>query len=184
MATIIGEQLSWGHGPTMLDVFLEPTCGHCGRAFGKIQALLAAAGEDRLTVRIYLQSQPWHLFSPVVCRAILAAAATDGGKAAAWAVMEKVYDHREDFIAAEHCKGPNLSLSPADIVSRILSLTGLDLASTFDLKAVTNELKRHARIARQNGVHGSPTFVVDGLINDGMGSRDEIAKWLNDLGLG
>jgi protein-disulfide isomerase len=53
----------------------------------------------------------------------------------------------------------------------------------FELKAVTNEMKRHAKIARQNGVHGSPTFIVNGLINDGMGSRDEIGKWLVDLGL-
>ena len=183
MATFIGDALTWGHGPTTLDVFLEPTCGHCGRAFGKLPALLEAAGEDQLTVRIFLQSQPWHLFSPVICRAILAAAATDGGKGAAWDIFEKVFAHREDFIATEHCKGANMQVSPVEILSRIKALTGVDLTEQFELKAVTNEMKRHAKIARQNGVHGSPTFIVNGLINDGMGSRDEIGKWLVDLGL-
>ncbi|MFT4047550.1 MAG: hypothetical protein QM661_12770 [Solimonas sp.] len=33
------DALSGGHGPRMLDVFLEPTCPHSVRAFGKLDEL-------------------------------------------------------------------------------------------------------------------------------------------------
>ncbi|CDZ73448.1 Hypothetical protein NGAL_HAMBI2610_50800 [Neorhizobium galegae bv. orientalis] len=44
----IYEKLEWGHGPRILDVFLEPTCPFCTLAFGKLKPLLDQAGEDRI----------------------------------------------------------------------------------------------------------------------------------------
>jgi protein-disulfide isomerase len=184
MTDVRCDELSWGRGPRVLDVFLEPTCPHCSRAFGKLRPLLEAAGEDRLTLRLRMQSQPWHLFSGVVTRAILAASTTEGGKAAAWRVMEEVYAHRDDFVCVDHSSGPNLEASLAEMLRRIEALTGLELGEAFGRKEVTTAMTRHARFARQNGIHVSPTFMVDGLVNDRMGSRDAIAKWLDDIGLG
>ena len=54
-------------------MFLEPTCPYSVKAFGKLDDLLAQAGEDRITVKIRLQSQPWHMYSGVISRCILAA---------------------------------------------------------------------------------------------------------------
>ena len=184
MTDVRCDELSWGRGPRVLDVFLEPTCPHCARAFGKLMPLLEAAGEDRLTMRVRIQSQPWHLFSGVVSRAVLAASATEGGKAPAWQVMEQVYAHREEFVCVDHSSGPNLEVSPGEMLRRVEALTGLELGTAFERQEVTTALMRHARFARQNGIHVSPTFMVDGLVNDGMGSRDEVAKWLDDIGLG
>ena len=67
------DPLSWGHGPRVFEMFLEPTCPYSVKAFGKIDDLLAQAGEDRITVKIRLQSQPWHLYSGVITRCIFAA---------------------------------------------------------------------------------------------------------------
>ena len=64
--------LSLGHGPTEVEFFLEPTCPYSKRTFEKLPALVAALGEDKVTVRIRFNSQPWHLYSGVVTRAILA----------------------------------------------------------------------------------------------------------------
>jgi hypothetical protein len=44
------DPLVWGHGPTVLEVFLEPTCPFSVKAFGKLDGLLDQVGEDRLTV--------------------------------------------------------------------------------------------------------------------------------------
>jgi predicted DsbA family dithiol-disulfide isomerase len=177
------EKLEWGHGPRILDVFLEPTCPFCTLAFGKLKPLLDQAGEDRITIRIHMHSQPWHLFSGVVVRAILAASAMPGGKQAAWDVMVKIFENRDDFICIDHNSGPNMDASPAEILQRIHALTGLDLRPAFERKEVTDVMKWHARFARQNGIHMSPTFIVDGLVNDKMSSGDEVGKWMADLGL-
>lgn len=53
------DPLAWGHGPRVLEAFLEPTCPFSVKAFGKLDELLAQAGEDRITVKLRLQSQPW-----------------------------------------------------------------------------------------------------------------------------
>jgi hypothetical protein len=109
------DPLVWGHGPRVFEVFLEPTCPFSVRAFGKLEDLLDQAGEDRITIKIRLQSQPWHMYSGVIVRCILAASTLDGGKAAAKSVMAAVATHREEFEFDHHCSGPNLDTTPNDI---------------------------------------------------------------------
>ena len=45
------DPLVWGHGPRVFEVFLEPTCPFSVKAFGKLDDLLAQAGEDRIAVK-------------------------------------------------------------------------------------------------------------------------------------
>ena len=177
------EDLVWGQGPRVLEIFLEPTCPFSARAFAKLKPLLQRVGEEKLSIRILLHSQPWHIFSSVVTRAILAASGREDGKEAAYKVMSQVFEHREDFVCTDHCRGSNMDCSPSEILARIRSFTDLDLRQEFEQKEVTDLMKRHTRYARQNGIHGSPTFMVNGLVNDKMSSGDEIDKWIDDLGL-
>jgi hypothetical protein len=60
------DPLVRGHGPRVFEVFLEPTCPFSVEAFGKLEDLLDQAGEDRVTVKVRLQSQPWHMYSAVI----------------------------------------------------------------------------------------------------------------------
>jgi hypothetical protein len=50
------------------------------------------------------------------------------------------------------------------------------------LPALNREMKWHAKYARQNGIHTTPTFMVDGLVNAGMSSGDTVEAWLAQLG--
>jgi hypothetical protein len=90
MADWKAAELAWGRGPRVFEMFLEPTCPYSKKALGKIKEVLSAVGEDRITVKIRLQSQPRHLYSGVIVRAILAASTLDNGREAAWRVMEAV----------------------------------------------------------------------------------------------
>jgi protein-disulfide isomerase len=171
------DPLAWGHGPRVFEMFLEPTCPFSVRAFGKIDALLAAAGEDRVTVRIRLQSQPWHMFSGVVVRCVVAASTLPGGKEAAKSVMAAVAAHREEFEFDHHCTGPNRDATPNDIIARIERYSGVQLAAAFAIPDLDREIKWHCKYARQNGIHVSPTFMIDGLVQPGMGSGDAVEEW-------
>jgi len=75
------DPLEWGHGPRVFEVFLEPTCPFSVRAFGKLDTLLAEAGQDRITIKLRLQSQPWHMYSGVVTRCVIAASTLPAGSA-------------------------------------------------------------------------------------------------------
>ena len=37
---------------------------------------------------------------------------------------------------------------------------------------------RHCKYARQNGIHVSPTFMIDGLVQADMSSGDAISDWV------
>ena len=178
------DPLVWGHGPRVLEVFLEPTCPFSGRAFGKLDALLEQAGADRLTIQLRLNPQPWHAFSPTLTRAVLAAATTPGGKDAAKAVLAAIAAHRDEFEPSQHCQGPLLDRSPAQLLARVEELSGIALRAAFEDPALTTDVKWQAKYARQNGIHVTPTFMVDGLVAPDFSSGDAVEVWLGKLGLG
>ncbi len=175
------DPLVWGRGPRVFEVFLEPTCPFSVRAFGKLDDLLAEAGEDRITVKIRLQSQPWHMYSGVIVRCILAASTLEGGKRAAKSVMAAVAAHREEFEFERHCRGDNMNATPNDIIARIEGYSGMKLAEAFAIPDLDREIKWHCKYARQNGIHVSPTFMIDGLVETGLGSGDAVSDWVTRL---
>ena len=175
------DPLVWGHGPRVFEVFLEPTCPFSARAFGKLDDLLTQAGEHRITVKIRLQSQPWHMYSGVIVRCILAASTLEGGKAAAKSVMAAVAAHREEFEFERHCSGPNMNVTPNDIIARIERYSGVQLAEAFAIPDLDREIKWHCKYARQNGIHVSPTFMIDGLVQADISSGDAVADWASRL---
>jgi hypothetical protein len=175
------DPLSWGRGPRLFEVFLEPTCPYSGRAFGKLDETLQSAGEDRITIKIRLQSQPWHMYSGVIVRCILAASTLPGGKAAAKTVLAAVAAHREEFEFARHCGGPNMDATPNEIIARIEEYSGVPLADAFAIPDLDREVKWHCKYARQNGIHVSPTFMIDGLMQPDMGSGDAVSAWVTRL---
>jgi hypothetical protein len=177
------EPLEFGRGPTELEVFLEPTCPFSKTAFGKLRPLIDAVGEDRLTIRIRFVSQPWHLFSGIVTRTILAASATPGGKETALKAMHGVYEHREEFEFEDHSSGPNMHRTPTEIIADISKLAGADLSAAFRYPSVGAALRWHTRYARQNGVHFSPTFSVNRIVNPNISSGQKIEEWVTQLGL-
>jgi protein-disulfide isomerase len=173
------DPLVWGHGPRVFEVFLEPTCPFSVKAFGKLDALLAQAGEDRITIKVRLQSQPWHMYSGVVVRCILAASTLANGKDAAKAVMAAVAAHRQEF--DQHCSGPNLDATPNDIIARIEDYSDAKLSEAFAFPDLDREIKWHCKYARQNGIHVSPAFMIDGLVQPDMSSGDEVSDWVSRL---
>ncbi len=181
MAGWKAAELEWGQGPRVFEMFLEPTCPYSNKAFGKIKEVLTAAGEDKITVKVRLQSQPWHLYSGVIVRAILAASTLDDGREAAWRVMEAVAAHRAEFEVERHCTGPNRAATPNDIIARIERYSGIKVAAAFDIPDLDRAVKRHCRYARQNGVHVSPTFMIDGLVQPELSSADAVSVWAQRL---
>ncbi|WP_158921035.1 thioredoxin [Acidisphaera sp. S103] len=171
------DPLTWGHGPRVFETFLEPTCPFSVRAFGKLDDLLAHAGPDRITIKIRLQSQPWHMYSGVIVRCIIAASTLPTGKAAAKSVMAAVAAHREEFEFAHHAGGPNMDATPNDIIARIERYSGIELAPAFAIPDLDREIKFHCKYARQNGIHVSPTFMIDGLVHPNISSGDSVADW-------
>ena len=175
------DALACGRGPREFEMFLEPTCPFSARAFEKLDETLSAAGEDRITVKIRLHSQPWHMFSGVIVRCVIAASTLPEGKEAAKAVLAAVAARREEFEFTKHCSGPNMSATPNEIIARIEAYSGLKLADAFSIPDLDREIKWHTKYSRQNGIHSSPTFMIDGLVRPEMSSGDAVSVWVSKL---
>lgn len=172
------DPLVWGKGTRRLEVFLEPTCPFSVKTFYKLDGFLAQLGESKSCVQIWLHSQPWHLLSAIVTRAIVAASTLDGGKETAKKVMAAVAEHREEFVLENHCTGPNRDATPNDILKRLEDYSRVSLARPFEIPDLDSAVKRHTKYARQNGIHSTPTFMVDGLVDPGMSSGDDVSEWV------
>jgi protein-disulfide isomerase len=175
------DPMTWGRGPRIFEVFLEPTCPFSAKAFGKLDETLATAGEDRITIKIRLQSQPWHMYSAVIVRCILAASTLPEGKDAAKTVLATVAAHGEEFEFTRHCSGQNMDATPREIIARIEAYSGLQLTDAFAIPDLDREIKWHSKYARQNGIHSSPTFMVEGLVRSDMSSGDAVSDWVARL---
>ena len=170
-----------GPRPRIFEVFLEPTCPFSVRAFSKLDDLLDEAGEERITIKVRLQSQPWHMYSGPDRTLHSGRLDFEGGKTAAKSVMAAVAAHRKEFEFDRHCSGPNLDATPNDIIRRIERYSGVKVAEAFTIPDLDREIKWHCRYARQNGIHVSPTFMVDGLVQHDMSSGDPVADWVARL---
>lgn len=177
------DPLVWGQGPREFVAFLEPTCPHSCRAFPKLFEFLELAGHGRLTLRIALQSQPWHLFSGILSRAIVAASTLPEGREAARTAMAAIYGRREEFEFENHSRGPNFDTTPRQLIERLEEASGLAIQDAFQLTGLDSEMKRHARYARQNGIHVTPSFMIDGLVRADVGSRDTVGTWAEAMEL-
>ncbi|EJB04989.1 hypothetical protein Rleg9DRAFT_3853 [Rhizobium leguminosarum bv. trifolii WSM597] len=175
------DPLTWGNGPRIFEAFLEPTCPYSVRAFGKLDALLDQTDRHKITIKIRLQSQPWHMYSGVLVRCIIAASTLAGGKETAKKVMAAIAAHREEFEFEHHAGGPNMDVTPNQIIERLEGYSGVSLKDAFAIPDLDREIKWHCKYARQNGIHVSPTFMIDGLVQSDMGSGDEVAAWVKKV---
>ena len=57
----------------------------------------------------------------------------------------------------------------------------MKVAGAFAIADLEREVKWHTRYARQNGIHSSPTFMIDGLIQADMSSGDPVTDWVARL---
>ena len=95
--------------------------------------------------------------------------------------MAAVAAHREEFEFDRHRSAPNLDATLNDIIRRIERDSGVKLAEVFAIPDLDREVKWHCRYARQNGIHVSPTFMIDGLVQTDMSSGDPVADWVARL---
>lgn len=74
-----------------------------------------------------------------------------------------------------------MAATPNDIIARIESYSGVKVADAFAIPDLDREVKLHTRYARQNGIHVSPTFMIDGLVQADMSSGDAVEDWVSRL---
>lgn len=121
------------------------------------------------------------MYSGVIVRCIIAASTLEGGKNTAKKVIAAVAAHREEFEFVHHASGPNLDATPNQIIERLEGYSGVKLKAAFAIPDLDREIKWHCKYARQNGIHVSPTFMIDGIVQPDVSSGDDVSDWARKL---
>jgi hypothetical protein len=74
-----------------------------------------------------------------------------------------------------------MNATPNDVIARLEGYSGVKLADAFAMPALEREIKWHCKYARQNGIHVSPSFMVDGLLQPDMSSGDAVSEWMSRI---
>ncbi|KAJ1551862.1 hypothetical protein HK405_013645 [Cladochytrium tenue] len=180
-------------GENVLEVYLDFVCPFSRRIFvrlvDEVLPYAATAHPGKLALVFRHQVQPWHPQSTLLHEAAIAGARLAPTRF--YAVARVLFDVSEDFYdAATYGKSravlyeelaavverATAGEAPRGEVLRLLAYNGVDGAKNGG-NAVTDELKVHIRIARQNAIHVSPTVAWNGLIDNNVSSGWDIEKW-------
>ena len=96
-------------------------------------------------------------------------------------LLAAVAAHREEFEFEKHAGGANMDATPRQIIARLEGYSGVKLSEAFAIPDLDRQVKWHCKYARQNGIHVSPTFMIDGLIHPEIGSGDAVSAWVAKL---
>ncbi|CAG8496107.1 5444_t:CDS:2 [Ambispora gerdemannii] len=141
------------------------------------------------------QVQPWHPSSTIVHEAALAVEKID--KTKFFEFSAKLFESQKDYfdesvqelnrnqINKKLAKlAESVGISPSDFLEQ-LHISSTDDSSTARNvgNKVTNDLKIHIKLGRQEGIHVSPTVLWDGLVDNNVSSGwtlDQWKTWLAD----
>jgi hypothetical protein len=72
-------------------------------------------------------------------------------------------------------------VTPNQTIERLETYSGVRLKEAFAIPDLDREIKWHCKYARQNGIHVSPTFMIDGLVQPDLSSGDEVGVWVKKI---
>eukprot|EP01006_Ploeotia_vitrea_P045766 TRINITY_DN66967_c3_g1_i2.p3 TRINITY_DN66967_c3_g1~~TRINITY_DN66967_c3_g1_i2.p3 ORF type:complete len:125 (+),score=77.84 TRINITY_DN66967_c3_g1_i2:366-740(+) len=85
--------------------------------------------------------------------------------AAVYAEQDSFYDDKANDMS------PNQLLKALGaIAAKVAGVTVDEFVQAANSKEVVQQVKYHTKYGRQNGIHSSPTFMINGLINNAMSS--------------
>ncbi|ANB15118.1 hypothetical protein AWJ20_2738 [Sugiyamaella lignohabitans] len=181
-------------GAHTIEIYLDYVCPNSKRAFETLlkvfpEAEKANPGQFQFIFRH--QIQPWHPSSTLVAEAGIAVAKLAPTKF--WdfsAALFKESDQYYDEAVWNETRGQTYERL-ADLAHHSVGLEKtkfLDLVTVAPANPPKNagnkldkDVKAFVRQSRQNGIHFSPTVVVDGIIDPSIDSHFDVEKWLSKL---
>ncbi|KAK9767205.1 hypothetical protein K7432_003170 [Basidiobolus ranarum] len=174
-----------------LEFYVDFTCPFSRRIFNtltkEVIPNIRAKFGDSVQFILRHQVQPWHPQSTLLHEASLAAEKVDPKKFLAYA--EKLFDVQRDYFdeACHNQSRTQMYQSLADHaafigINREEFLAYLSIPNTEPRNKgnkIHEDLKYHIKLARQNGIHVSPTVLFDGIIDSTVSSSWGLNEWRN-----
>eukprot|EP01094_Clydonella_sp_ATCC50884_P007787 TRINITY_DN1702_c0_g1_i2.p1 TRINITY_DN1702_c0_g1~~TRINITY_DN1702_c0_g1_i2.p1 ORF type:complete len:198 (-),score=71.24 TRINITY_DN1702_c0_g1_i2:323-916(-) len=182
------HRLGAASAPSVLEFYWDFTCPFSARSFEVVRRELApwleAEHPSRVCILFRHQVQPWHPQGILLHEAALAVERVDEDKfwpfcEALFAAQEQFYDEPTENKTRRQIYEELAEIAQSVGVSSEQVLRQLSLVSGGT--HVTPALKYFIKVTRQNGVHVSPSVVVDGLVDPAPSSSWSLEQWKEHL---
>ncbi|KAI8098150.1 thioredoxin-like protein, partial [Gilbertella persicaria] len=184
-----GHRLGSADATHTIEIYLDYVCPFSAKMYKKIREEVWPYIEETYSDRVQLifrqQVQPWHASSTIVHEAALAVEKVNRNKFfefsdALFAKQREYFDEALENktrreIAQDLAKlAESVGVSSDKVLELLVNGTGEPKNAG---NKVTNDLKLAIRLSRQNGIHVSPTVLVDGIRDDSVSSSWELDQW-------
>ncbi|KAJ2354881.1 hypothetical protein IWW50_003670 [Coemansia erecta] len=174
-------------GAHTLEVFLDYACPFSARLWRTLYTQVLPQF-PRVSVVFRHQIQPWHPSSLLMHEASLAVSRLAPSNFAMFS--DALFEHQREFFDEAvvdltrsdiYARLADIALSINAVDDRRALLQLLDVQASDEPKnagnAVTVDVKYHVRVARAQGIHVSPTVVLDGVRDDSVSSSWTLEQW-------
>lgn len=183
-----------GKGPIVIELWLDYICPFSAKIFYEVYDKVIPAAEEKYPGKFQWvfqnQPQPWHGQGTWVHEAGIAVGLIEPSKF--WEFSKVLFKESEDFYDLN-----TKDKSRTEIVGKLADLAqqvNVDKEKVADLltiqspdgalnggSKVTNDLKSFIRVGRQNGIHVTPTVVINGLQDPSISSSWTAEQWFQKL---
>lgn len=175
----------------VVETFVDFHCPFSKKLFGTLRGVLGSSsswgGQGRVRHRVQLHVQPWHSQATQMTLVALAAARAQPSPPSRLERLMHLFYDRQHLFGDQDV----YDLSIRQLYDALIALAaeaGFDpdliraqLAPGPDRDAVVQDLKNSVRYARQNGIHASPTVLINGLVNPNISSSFSSQEWISLL---
>jgi len=173
----------------VLEIYIDFICPYSAKQLRGVKEHLVPLVEnelkDDLALVLRCTPQPWWASSTYTHEAFLAVLRTDPSKAwpFAYALMDRQVEFSDKHVAEET---PNATRRRLAKLAQ--ETVGVDEKQVLDLLSllegpghggtkITDTLKQQIKLGRQNGIHVTPTCVLNGLIEPSISSSFGAEEW-------
>ncbi|KAG2229269.1 thioredoxin-like protein [Thamnidium elegans] len=184
-----GHRLGSAFAPHTLEIYLDYVCPFSAKMYKKLREqvwpYISETYPDKFQVIFRQQVQPWHASSTIVHEAAIAVEKVDNKKF--FEFSDVLFQNQTDYFdeALEKKTRREVAEQLAKLAQKVdvsaervleLLVNGTGEAKNAG-NQVTNDLKLCIRLSRQNGIHVSPTVLLDGIKDDSISSGWELDQW-------
>jgi protein-disulfide isomerase len=165
-------------GSMEIELFLDTVCPFSAKTFKLLDTLSQV---PNVSVKIVGIAQPWHSQSAVLHRAV--AAVSLAKPETTWAYLGAIYESSAQWSDAEteNLTENQILEKAAQLAESVAGIIPSGFIKLCKSSEVVDTLKAHARYARQNSLHVTPSLLFNGCRVADFGSAWTMEDWANFL---
>jgi len=164
-----------GSGP-VIEVFLDLHCPFSKKAYARLKEVVNHYGEQRVQFVMFNWIQPWHPQATWLHQAALAASIFD--RDLYWKMVDLIYERQDEF---RDDKVQDVSRRQFfDLMGDYGKELGVEKQAFVEKMSspdVIQLMKWELKYGRQNGIHSSPTYLINGLLAADVSSGWTLEQW-------